>query len=115
MRIESGLQGYYYDQGRFQKPAVDADEAAPTQTTAPVRNPSFSPQVGSSTLLSSTLSGALWALDGGRKPAGTNGFAAPGSLHGSDEVDADHHDTMARVNALYLDEDDTVEHELLYA
>lgn len=65
MRIDSGLQGYYYDQGRFRRPELDKDE--PVQQSAPqaVRAATSSPIVESSTLLSSSLSSALWALESG--------------------------------------------------
>ena len=87
MRIDSGLQGYYYDQSRFKAADTETDEA-PAAAAAPVR---FSETtVESSTLLSSSLSNALWAIEGGRS---ASDVATPTS-------DAD------KIQALYLEYSD---------
>ena len=62
MRIDSGLQGYYYDQGRFRYSNAETDESAPIAQASAVSR-AGAPQVESSTLLSFTLSSALWAMD----------------------------------------------------
>src|SRR5690606_24880222 len=64
MKIDSSLSNYFY-QSRFQQDAADSDEAANdagsrTRPSTPV-NPSIS-----STLLSPSLSSALWVIEGGR-------------------------------------------------
>lgn len=64
MKIDSSLSNYYY-QSRFQQDSADSDEAANdtgsrTRTGMPL-NPSIS-----STLLSPSLSSALWVIEGGR-------------------------------------------------
>ncbi|MBP1850163.1 hypothetical protein [Rhizobium halophytocola] len=61
MRIDSGLNGYYY-QSRVSYSKDDADDAsgeAATTARARTQDPSVS-----SSFLSASLSGALWALEG---------------------------------------------------
>ena len=58
MRIDSGLQDYYYDQGRFRRPELDKDDPVQQTVQQPARIALSSPVVESSTLLSSSLSNA---------------------------------------------------------
>ncbi len=109
MRIESGLQGYYYNQGRFQRPDSEIEETADAQGATGART--FSPAVESSTLLSTALSDALWAIDDGRATE-TNGYAFPAGY--ADSI-AEASDLAARVSALYLEDEDVTGRELLYA
>lgn len=95
MRIDSGLQGYYYEQGRFRRPELDKDEPAQQVVQQPTRAVSSSPIVESSTLLSSSLSSALWALESG-EVAPRSGTAALPLQGATDEESAD------KVRALYL-------------
>lgn len=95
MRIDSGLQGYYYEQGRFRRPELDKDEPAQQVVQQPARAPSSSPVVESSTLLSSSLSSALWALETGDVTVRTGGSPAP-QYGASDEQSAD------KIRALYM-------------
>ncbi|MBB4063507.1 hypothetical protein [Gellertiella hungarica] len=97
MRIDSGLQGYYYDQGRFRRPDMDTDEPAPQAQPQQTRTPGFSPLVESSTVLSNSLSNALWALetgDVGSRVAAPGPAPMPGA---TDEESAD------KVRQLYLE------------
>lgn len=95
MRIDSGLQGYYYEQGRFRRPEMDKDEPAQQAVTQPQRASSSAPIVESSTLLSSSLSSALWALESGDlQPRSSYGTATPLAA-AADEESAD------KVRALY--------------
>lgn len=107
MRIESGLQGYYYNQGRFQRPDGEIEESADAQGATGARK--FSPAVESSTLLSTALSDALWAIDDGRT---NDNFAFPAGY--ADSV-AEASDLAARVSALYLEDEDVTGREILYA
>jgi hypothetical protein len=106
MRIDSGLQGYYYDQGRFKRPEIEGDDPASQGPAAqPARAQPFAPVVESSTVLSSTLSGALWALES-RDRSGRNNLAGNLPLKGASDEE-----TAGKVNAYYLqytDDDDTV-------
>ena len=110
MRIESALQGYYYNQGRFQHSDGDVEEAADAQAASAGRK--FSPVVTSSTLLSTALSDALWAIDDGRPAADTRSLAFPAGY--ADSV-AEASDMAARVSAMYLEDEDATGRELLYA
>lgn len=94
MRIDSGLQGYYYDQGRFRRPELDKDEPVQQVASQPQRSSGSSPIVESSTLLSSSLSSALWALESGDIPRATQtqGRAMGGTAE---------EDSAEKVRALY--------------
>lgn len=94
MRIDSGLQGYYYDQGRFRYSHAETDESAPIAQASAVSR-AGAPQVESSTLLSFTLSSALWAMDAKGEPAG-GAAQAPAS-------DAGAADTVEAIEARYLE------------
>ncbi|MCL6706416.1 hypothetical protein M8R20_05345 [Pseudomonas sp. R2.Fl] len=64
MKIDSSLSNYFY-QSRFQQDAAEPGEAA-NDAGSPVRpNTPLNPAI-SSTLLSPTLSSALWVIEGGR-------------------------------------------------
>lgn len=95
MRIDSGLQGYYYEQGRFRRPELDKDEPVQQVAQQPARAASSSPIVESSTLLSSSLSSALWALESGDVASRASAPALP-HPGATDEESAD------KVRALYL-------------
>ena len=110
MRIESALQGYYYNQGRFQQPDTDVEEAADTQAATVGRK--FAPVVASSTFFSPALSDALWAIDDGQSAPDTRSLAFPAGY--ADSV-AEASDMAARVSAMYLSEDDVTGRDLLYA
>jgi hypothetical protein len=97
MRIDSGLHGYYYDQGRFKRPEIEGDEPIAQNAAAqPARAQPFAPVVESSTVLSSSLSSALWALEGreqGIDTPLTGNLPLPGATDG---------ETADKVNAYYL-------------
>lgn len=97
MRIDSGLQGYYYDQGRFRYLNAESDEAQPAAQTSAVSR-SGAPQVESSTLLSFTLSSALWAIDA-KDEAGADEQAAPDRAGSAAMVV----DTAEAIEARYLE------------
>lgn len=63
MRIDSGLSGYSYH-GRVYEIERDTDEA-PVREAAPAPRFPVSPVI-SSTILSASLSRALWVVDGGK-------------------------------------------------
>lgn len=69
MKIDSSLSNYYYN-SRFQQDQADTEETASDAATksrpSTASNPAFS-----STLLSPSLSSALWVIEGGRS-AGKN-------------------------------------------
>lgn len=105
MRIDSGPQGYYYDQGRFKRPEIEGDDPAsqgPAAQPARAQQP-FAPIVESSTVLSSSLSNALWALES-RERSGRNQLAGNLPLKGASDKE-----TADKVNAYYrqyTDDDD---------
>lgn len=107
MRIDSGLQGYHYDQGRFKRPDLEGDELGPQSPAAPpqrVQQP-FAPLVESSTLLSSSLSSALWAIESRERSARTSLAANTSPAAESDDEKAD------KINAFYLqysDDEDAI-------
>lgn len=114
MRIDSGLHGYYYQQGRSQQPTGDAEETAPAAANTPARTSTFSVGIESSTLLSSSLSSALWAIEGGRK----NGAASISSGTRANELaDTDDFQSIIdrKVSAAYLEYSDAAEDEPAYA
>lgn len=94
MRIDSGLQGYYYDQGRFKRPDLESEDTAPAAVSQPVRNPGFAPLVESSTVLSSSLSSALWALES------SAGQQSPDQYPVAGATDAE---TADKVSAFYME------------
>ena len=96
MRIDSGLQGYYYDQGRFRRPELDKDEQIQQAVQQPARASASTPLGESSTVLSSSLSSALWALESGDIAPQTARAAVPPLAGASDEDSAD------KVRALYM-------------
>lgn len=106
MRIDSGLQGYYYDQGRFKRPEIDGDESGqqnpPAAAPQRVQQP-FALLVESSTLLSSSLSSALWAME-------TRAARPPTPAPASTSAPTDD-ETAGKVNAYYLqytDDEDAI-------
>lgn len=101
MRIDSGLQGYYYEQGRFKRPDIESEDAAQAPAAAPQRANGFAPLVESSAVLSSTLSGALWALESVRDAA--PGPSAPGPIPLNGATDEE---TASKVRAFYLEYSD---------
>ena len=98
MRIASGPQGYYYDQGRFKRPDIEADDAAQTPAAQPARAASFSPVVESSTVLSTSLSSALWQLETQSYRDDAPSRAEPVPMAGATDED-----TADKVRALYLE------------
>lgn len=107
MRIDSGLQGYYYDQGRFKRPDIEGDgDVAQSPAAQPQRTQqAFAPLVESSTVLSSSLSSALWALES-RDRSGRGQVNANVPVKGASDDE-----TAGLVNAFYLqysDDDEVV-------
>lgn len=98
MRIASGPQGYYYDQGRFKRPDIEADDAAQTPAASPTRAASFSPVVESSTVLSTNLSSALWQLE--TQSYRDDERPKPGPLPIAGATDEE---TADKVSALYME------------
>ena len=95
MRVDGGLQGYYYDQGRFRRPDADQGEKPAVSQPAAVRIATgFSPGVGSSTVLSHSLSSALWALE----TRDTSSRPLPRPMPGMTDQD-----TAEKVSALYME------------
>jgi hypothetical protein len=80
MRIDSGLNGSYY-QGRVYEADRQTEEAPAAAAAAPVRS---SNPVGSSAVASYSLANAFWVVDGG-KTADTSG-ASTATAAGSDWV-----------------------------
>ncbi len=105
MRIDSGLQGYYYDQGRFKRPDIDGDADAPQSPAAQPQRAQqpFAPLVESSAVLSSSLSSALWALET-RDRAGRGQLTSNLPLKGASDDE-----TAGLVNAFYLQYSDDEE------
>nr|WP_316653133.1 hypothetical protein [uncultured Gellertiella sp.] len=101
MRIDSGLQGYYYEQGRFKRPNADAEDASAAPQQQQPRAASFAPLVESSTVLSSSLSSALWAMESVRDPAPASGGTGPLPLTGATDEE-----TASKVRALYMEYSD---------
>lgn len=64
MKIDSSLSNYYY-QSRFQQDTTDADEGATDAGGRARPSTPLNPAI-SSTLLSPSLSSALWMVEGGR-------------------------------------------------
>lgn len=96
MRIDSGLSGYSY-QNRVYEIERDTEEPA-SRDPGPAQRFPASPAV-SSTVLSASLSRALWVIEGGKDA----GAVEP---EGSETAFVDH------VQALYLEHADIDETEL---
>lgn len=96
MRIDSGLNGYSYH-GRVYEIERDTEEAPARDATPAPRFPAS--QMISSTVLSASLSRALWVIDGGKSDS-----AAVDDV--SDTSFAD------QVQARYLEHSDLDEAEL---
>jgi hypothetical protein len=62
MKIESGLNGYYY-QSRSPDPERKAEEAPQREAVPTTRSPNA--LTGSSTMLSQSLANALWVMESG--------------------------------------------------
>jgi hypothetical protein len=62
MKIDSGLNGYYY-QNRTPETERNTEEAAPREAASVSRFPDA--MTGSSTFLSSSLANALWVMESG--------------------------------------------------
>ncbi len=96
MRIDSGLSGYSYH-GRIYQIDRDTEETTAREPAPAPRSPA-SPAF-SSTLLSASLSRALWVIDGGK-----NDDAAAKEVAETNFVD--------HVQALYLEHTDLDETDL---
>lgn len=97
MRIASGPQGYYYDQGRFKRPDIESDDTVQTPAVQPARSASFQPVVESSTVLSTNLSSALWQLE---TQSYRDDTPKPGPLPVAGATDEE---TADKVSALYME------------
>ncbi len=75
MKIDSGLNGYYY-QGRSQEIDRKAEEAPQREDAVTARLPNAI--TGSSTLFSSSLANALWVLESGQSNEPAPEATAPG-------------------------------------
>ena len=73
MKIDSGLNGYYY-QSRTQEIDRKTEEAPQREETAVMRMPDAI--TGSSTLFSSSLAKALWVMESGQSSAATEEAAS---------------------------------------
>lgn len=82
MRIDSGLNGSYY-QGRLYEVDRQTEEAPAAAAVAPVRS---SNPVGSSAVASYSLANAFWVVDGGKKVAASDTATATNAAARSDWV-----------------------------
>jgi len=82
MRIDSGLNGSYY-QGRLYEVDRQTEEAPAATAVAPVRS---SNPVGSSAVASYSLANAFWVVEGGKKADAAEADAQTTSATRSDWV-----------------------------
>ncbi|MBR0556451.1 hypothetical protein J5J10_12245 [Ciceribacter sp. L1K23] len=89
MKIDSSLSNYYYN-SRFQQDQADQEEIANDAATKSRPNTASNPAF-SSTLLSPSLSSALWVIEGGRsagKAESTSSRTPPNIPTAAEQVEA---------------------------